>query len=146
MIATKLLKREDSVRAALLSESENVVQSVAATRSILFSRFLAAADVGDDRAVASLAGRILESLNLTARVTGELLPVAGVNITNLVVSADYIRLRSDLLAALRPFPEAARAVAAVFARTGERAALEMQRSVPRVIDATATEVPADAAL
>ena len=42
-----------------------------------------------------------------------MMPAVGTSVTNIVLSADYIRLRGDLLAALRPFPEAARAVADV---------------------------------
>ena len=80
---------------------------------------------------------------MSAKIAGELLPAAGTTIQNIVLSPDYIRLRGDLLAALRPFPEAARAVADIFKRTGERAAAEMQRSTPRMIEAV--EVPIDVA-
>jgi hypothetical protein len=148
-LALRLVRREGDVRAVLLEEGSGAIEAVKAIRGPLYGRFLTAVDVGDDRAAAALAGRLHEGLSLSARLTGELLPAAGTTIQNIVLSADYMRLRSELLAALRPFPEAARAVAEVFRRTGEHAAVEMARSVPRavppMIEATATEVPADAA-
>lgn len=139
-LALKLVRKEGDVRAVLLEEGSNAVEALRAVRGPLFGMFLAAVDVNDTRAAAALSGRIVETISLGARLTGELMPAAGTTIQNIVVSADYIRLRSDLLAALRPFPEAARAVAEAFRRTGERAAVEMQRSVPRIIEGTATEV------
>jgi hypothetical protein len=136
-LALKLVRKEGDTRAVLLEEGAGAVEALRAVRAPLFSRFLVACDTGDDRAAAALAGRLHEGLALSARLTGELIPHASVNITNLVVSADYIKLRSDLLAALRPFPAAAAAIAEIFRATGERAATEMQRSVPRVINGTA---------
>jgi hypothetical protein len=143
-LALKLIRKEGDTRAILLEEGATTIQALQAVRAPLFGRFLAAVDVGDDRAAASLAGRLHEGLSLSARLSGQLAPASSVTVQNIVLSSDYIRLRSDLLAALRPFPEAARAVAEVFGRTGRRAADEMHRGVPRMIDATATEV-ADAA-
>jgi hypothetical protein len=139
-LALKLVRKEGDTRAVLLEEGAGAVEALRAIRAPLFSRFLTAVDVGDDRAAAALAGRLHEGLNLSARLTGELLPAAGTTIQNIVVSADYIRLRGELLAALRPFPEAAHAVSEVFRRTGARAEDAMARSVPRIIEGNVTEV------
>jgi hypothetical protein len=140
-LALKLIRREGDVRAVLLEEGSNAIEALRAVRAPLFGRFLVAIDTGDDRSAAALAGRLHEGLALSAKLTGELLPAAGTTITNIVLSSDYMRLRSELLAALRPFPEAARAVAEVFRRTGETAAVEMARSVPRpMIEGTATRI------
>jgi hypothetical protein len=136
----KLIQREGDVRAVLLDEGVGTIEALKAVRGPLFGRFLAAVDIGDDRSAVALAARLHESLQLSARLTGQLVPHANVNVTTLVISQDYIALRSSLLAALRPFPEAARAVAEVFRRTGEHAAAEMQRNAPRMIEAKAVEV------
>lgn len=143
-LALKLIRREGDTRAVLLEEGAGAVEALRAIRAPLFGRFLAAVDVGDDRAAAALAGRLHEGLSLSARLTGELLPAAGVSITNIVLSPDYQRLRGDLIRALASYPAAREAVAAAFRRFGEHAAGEMARGMPRVIEGTATEV-ADAA-
>ena len=144
-LALKLIRKEGDTRAVLLEEGAGTIEAIRAIRGPLFARFLAACDCGDDRSASQLAGRIHEGLSLGARITGEMMPAVGTSVTNIVLSADYIRLRGDLLAALRPFPEAARAVADVFRRTGERAADDMQRGVPRLIEGTATAVASHAA-
>jgi hypothetical protein len=147
-LALRLVRREGDVRAVLLEEGAGAVEALRAIRAPLYGRLLVAIDTGDDRSAAALAGRLHEGLALSAKLTGELLPAAGTTITNIVLSADYMRLRSELLAALRQFPEAALAVSQIFRRTGETAAAEMARSVPRaapMIEATSIEVPADAA-
>lgn len=144
-LALKLVRKEGDVRAVLLEEGAGAVEALRAIRAPLFGRFLTAVDVGDDRAAAALAGRLHEGLSLSARLTGELMPAAGTTIQNIVISQDYIRLRTDLLNALRPFPEAARAVAEVFRRTGEHAAAAMAQSMPRPMIEGTAEVVDDAA-
>jgi hypothetical protein len=144
-LALKLIRKQGDTRAVLLEEGASTVEALRAIRGPLFGRFLTAVDLGDDRAVAALASRLHEGLAMSAKLAGELLPAARTTITNIVISQDYQRLRGELLQVLRRFPEAQRAVADVFRRTGERAADEMQRGVPRpVIEAHAAEV-ADAA-
>lgn len=142
-LALRLVRKQGDTRAVLLEEGASTAEALRAIRGPLFGMFLSAVDVSDNRAAAALAGRLHEGLAITAKIAGELLPAAGTTIQNIVLSPDYIRLRGDLLAALRPFPEAARAVAAVLRTAGERAAVEMQRSTPRMIEAV--EVPPDVA-
>jgi hypothetical protein len=80
-------------------------------------------------------------LALSAKLTGELVPHASVNITNLVLSPDYQRLRGELLRVLSRFPEARAAIVETFRQFGEVAAGEMARSVPRpMIEGTFSEV------
>jgi hypothetical protein len=131
-LATKLLQREGDIRKILLEEGASVVEALKAVRGPLFSAFLVAIDGGDTRAAAALSGRIHESLSLTAKLTGELLPHAGVSITNVLLSPDFQRLRSELLQVLIRHPEAHRDVAEIFRRAGLRAAAEME--APRVIE------------
>jgi hypothetical protein len=120
-LATKLLRREGDVRKILLEEGEGVVEALKAVRGPLFGMFLGAIDAGDSKAAAALSGR----LHVSAKVTGELMPHAGVTVTNVLLSPDFQRLRSELLRVLVEFPEAHRAVSAVFRRASDRAAAEM---------------------
>jgi hypothetical protein len=96
--------------------------------------FLAAVDVADGKTAANLAGRLHESLSLSAKVTGELTPHAAVTITNVLLSPDFMRLRAELLRVLSRHPEARAEVAAVFRNAGERAAAEIRAREPRVIE------------
>ena len=144
-LALKLIRKEGDTRAVLLEEGAGAVEAIRAIRAPLYGRFLAAVDIGDDRSAAALAGRLHEGLTLSARLTGQLIPAAGVSITNIVLAPAYQELRAALVRALAPFPEARDAVAAVFRRAGEHAAAEMQRNAPRMIEAQATEVAHHAA-
>jgi hypothetical protein len=139
-LALKLTVRQRDISAIVLEEGTTTIEQLRAVRAPLFSRFLACVDAGDDRAAAALAGRLHEGLQISAKLAGELVPAISTQIQNIVLSPDYIRLRSDLLAALRPFPEAAAAVTAVFRCAGEHAANEMRRTAPKMIEAQATEV------
>src|SRR5689334_3620941 len=96
-LAAKLLQREGDVRRILLEEGAGVVETLKAIRGPLFGLFLVAIDTGDSKAAAALAGRLHESLALSAKLTGELVPHAGVSITNVLLSPDFMRLRGELL-------------------------------------------------
>jgi hypothetical protein len=69
--------------------------------------FLTAVDLGDAKAATAISGRLFESLSLTAKLTGELVPHAGVSITNVLLSPDFRRLRAELLRVLRGTPRRA---------------------------------------
>jgi hypothetical protein len=146
-LVLKLVAREGDTRAVLLEEGASAVEALRAVRGPLFARFLASVDAGDDRAASALAGRLHEGLALSAKLTGELVPAAGVSVTNVVLHPDYQRLRVDLLRILARHPAAKDEVAAAFRRFGEEAAAEMHRGIPRpmMIEAKAEEVSADAA-
>ena len=87
-----------------------------------------------------LAGRLHEGLSISAKLAGELVPAIGTSITNVILHPDYQRLRTELIRALMPYPEAREAVAAVFRHAGEAAADSMRRSGPRMIEGRAVEV------
>lgn len=134
-LATKILQREGDMRRILLEEGTGVVEALKAIRAPLFGMFLVAVDCGDSKTATAISGRLHESLQLSAKLTGELIPNAGTTITNIVLSADYQRLRTELLRVLQRFPEARAEIAAVFRRHGEMAAEEMRG--PKMIEATA---------
>ena len=127
-LATKLLQREGDTRRILLEEGAGVSEALKAIRGPLFRSFLAAVDNGDTKAAAALSGRLHENLALAAKLTGELVPHAGTTITNVLLSPDFQRLRTELIRVLARYPEARAEVAAVFRQAGLRAASEMGAS------------------
>ena len=80
----------------------------------MYASFDAAAEVGDRQAVSLLAARLHDNLRLAATSTGELQKNTPTSVTNIVVLPAYLDLRAALLRALRPYPDAARAVVAAF--------------------------------
>jgi len=134
-LATKLLQREGDTRRILLEEGAGVTEALKAIRGPLFGLFLAAVDVGDNKAVAAISGRLHENLALVAKLTGELLPHAGTSVTNILLSPDFQRLRAELVRVLARYPEAGAEVAAVFRQAGLRAATEMGASAEEMIEA-----------
>ena len=104
----------------------------------LFGLFLAAVDSGDKKAAAALSGRLHENLALVAKLTGELVPHAGTSITNILLSPDFQRLRTELVRVLARYPEAQAQVAAVFRQAGLRAATEMD-APEKLIEAVPVE-------
>ena len=53
---------------------------------------------------------ITSNLELVAKLLGTIVQRHEVTRTSILISADYLELRQAIVAALRPFPEAARAV------------------------------------
>jgi hypothetical protein len=130
-LATKILKREGDTKLVLLEEGARVVEALGAIRGPLFGLFLMAIDVGDARAAANLSGRLHESLQLSAKLTGELLPNVGTSITNVLLSPDYQLLRHKLLRILERHPAAKAEVEAEFRAASQAAAEEMRRTTGR---------------
>lgn len=124
-MTVRLLQREGDVRRILLEEGAGVVEALKAIRGPLFGLFLMAVDTGDSKVAAALSGRLHESLALSAKLSGELIPHAAVSITNVLLSPDFIRLRSELLRVLQRYPAARDEVAAVFRRAGLKAVAEI---------------------
>src|SRR5215468_549050 len=138
-LATKLLQREGDTRRMLLEEGAGVSEALKAIRGPLFGLFLAAVDTGDNKAAAALSGRLHENLALVAKLTGELVPHAGTSITNVLLSPDFQRLRTELIRVLAHYPEAQAQVAAVFRQAGVRAAVEMAASPEKSIEAVSVD-------
>ena len=74
-LTVRLLQRDGDVRRILLEEGAAVVEALKAIRGSLFGLFLIAVDTGDSKLAAALAGRLHESLALSAKLSGELIPM-----------------------------------------------------------------------
>jgi hypothetical protein len=95
---------------AAAKESKTLLEYLGITRSVLFSQFLAAAEASDRNGVAAIAPRLLDSLRELGRLTGELRSMAGLTITNniLSISSDpsYPELEAGLLRLIERHPAA----------------------------------------
>jgi hypothetical protein len=118
------------------SESEGLLQHIVAQRGKLYHLLDEAEGLGDLRAAAQVHGRIIENLQLGAKLLGELNTHAVTVTNNLVVSQEYLELRRVLHQALRPYPVARQAVARALAAL-ETAATSDVQSLPGAIEANA---------
>jgi hypothetical protein len=115
-LAIKALKPGAELAKLVTDESIGLLENLQRIRATLYAQFDASAEVGDRQSVGALAGRLHENLSIAARSTGELQKHAPGSVTNILLAPAYLDLRSALLQALRPFPEASRAVAEAFRR------------------------------
>lgn len=91
-------------------EHDRLLTNLVAERARLQAVANEAEDDGDHAAVARYRGLILKSLELGAKLCGEL-NTGGVTIRNLTVLPQYVDLRVALMDALGPHPDARRDVA-----------------------------------
>ena len=94
-------------------EGEGLIGHLVAQRQRLWFLLALAEEAEDFSAATRAHSALTANLQLTGKIVGEL---ASVNVRiahNLVIDPQYITLRSGLLRALRDFPQARRAVAAV---------------------------------
>jgi hypothetical protein len=97
----------------LAEESTSVIDHYRAVRSGLYSLYDAAVTAGDRTGGALVAGRLLTCLDSMARITGQLAqsPLIVNNTQNVFFNdPGFARFQSQLVAALRPFPEARAAI------------------------------------
>ena len=108
----------DAAKAA--SEGLSLLEYLGIVRQTLMTQMLAAAAVNDRNATANLAGKALDVLRETGKLTGELLESArtihNVSITNnsavLLASPAFTQLEAMLMRRLAPYPDAMREVVA----------------------------------
>jgi len=109
----------EQLAAEAAREGLTVLQYLSLTRATLVRQMQLAASVNDHNATATVARALNETNRLIAGITGELSTIAArnsINITNNLVlheHPEFVRLRSGLLRALGPFPEARDAVVTV---------------------------------
>jgi hypothetical protein len=102
--------RVEGLANAAAAESKSLLEYLGITRSVLFNQFLNCAEAGDHNGVATVAGRLLESLRELGKLTGELRQLSGVTINNNTVnfigSPQFQALSEGLLGVARAHPEA----------------------------------------
>jgi hypothetical protein len=103
---------EVDLEALQRSESEGLLAQLVTQRARLQQLSELSAELGDVRGAVAVERATTANLELVGRLLSQFTVHHEVTHRSVLVSPDYLRLRSTLLKALAPFPEAMRAVAA----------------------------------
>ena len=106
------------------TESQSLLANLVALRGRLFSALDVGEEHGDVTMVARVASQLHANLELTGKLLGDLTSGHS-SVTNILIAPQYVSLRIELVNALRPFPEAARAVANVLHTIESKAAADI---------------------
>jgi hypothetical protein len=134
----KRLKAGAALDELKISESESILQNLALLRARLFCNLDLAMEVNDVRLATSVSDAIGRNIALTARYLGEFSVHENRASINILISEDYLSLRTDLLRALANFPAARAAVAATLHEREARMAAEPKAvaTAPLMIEGT----------
>jgi hypothetical protein len=110
------------------TESQSLLANLVALRHRLFASLDVAEECGDSAMVCRVTSQLHQNLEITGRLLGDL--GAG-NVTNVLVSGEYLQVRVALVDALRPFPEARQAVATVLHSLEDKAAVDIKVDAER---------------
>jgi hypothetical protein len=125
-------------------ESQGILQNLALQRARLLLVQDQALEKDDVREVTLVADAIARNISLTGRYLGEFAQHSVQTSINVLISTEYLDLRTDLLRALAPYPDARRAVAAALHARESAMAAAPATATPLMIEAVAHEVVADA--
>jgi hypothetical protein len=118
------------------SESEGLLSQLLAQRARLAQHSELALELGNAGGAIAAERAITSNLELVAKLLGQLVQHHEVRSTSILISADYLQLRSTLLQALRPFPAAAKAVGIALHELEASAAKDItERKAPLVLEA-----------
>jgi hypothetical protein len=139
-----LLKATDDLEKLRVEESDNLLKNLAMQRARLLLCQDKAIALEDLLAIARLSSQIHTNLELVGKYLGEFARHSVQTNISLLVTPEYLKLRTVLLQALADFPEAKYAVAAVLHDIEGAAAQEPVANghdrVPAVIEAQPIEV------
>jgi hypothetical protein len=113
------------------SESEALLLNLVAQRARLALAGEQAAERGNLDVVCRVEARVTANLELTGRLLDQFTVYHQVTNVSLLVSADYIKLRTRLVECLRAHPAAARDVARMLAELEQEAAAEITEQAAR---------------
>ena len=111
IVAAALKPKEADLDKLRIDETEGILGNLAHQRARLLMCQDECMDAGAVEQVARLSGVIHKNIELTGRYLGLFAQHHVSSQVNIMISEDYLRLRQALTMALRPFPEARRAVA-----------------------------------
>ena len=93
-------------------------------------------DLGDGKGAVAAERAVTANLQLVSQLLGMLVQRHEVRRVSILTSSDYLALRTAIVAALRPYPEAARAVGAALHALESDAAKEITEAKrPIVLEA-----------
>jgi hypothetical protein len=137
------------IEALQASEQEGLLSQLVHQRARLQQHVQMAVDYGDVKAAIGAESAITTNLALVGKLLGMIVQRHDVRSTSLLISADYLAVRQAIVTALRPFPDAARAVGAALHRMESEAAKDITQRAgkpPLVIDATPALPPCPVSL
>lgn len=118
------------------SEAEGILSQLVVQRARLQQQSDLALELGNASGAVAAERAITSNLELVAKLLGTLVQRHEVMRTSVLISADYLKLRQVLIAALRPYPEAARAVGAALHDIEANAAKDItERKQPLLLEA-----------
>jgi hypothetical protein len=120
IVAAELKPKETDLDQLRIDESEGILGNLAHQRARLLVCQDESMEAGAFTDVTRIANTIHKNIELTGRYLGLFAQHHVSSQVNITVSEDYLRLRHALIMALRPFPEARRAVAAELHRVEGR--------------------------
>jgi hypothetical protein len=136
-LAGHLLRPGEDLEKIRVEESDGLLSHLAAQRARLLISQDLALESEQLGLVATLSQAIHRNLELVGRYLGEFASHSTQTTISILVTPEYLEMRSALLRALGPYAEAKRAVAAVFDGIETKAA---QRPRQRTIDITPQRV------
>lgn len=113
------------LEALAVSETEGLLQNFVVERGRIYRHMDMAEELGDLRVAVSLHRDINANLTSVAKLLGEISTHSTTTVNNLTVTEDYLVMRGKLIQALRPYPEALKAI---------RRVLEAVEAKPVTID------------
>jgi hypothetical protein len=136
-IATAAHPSEVDLEQLQRSESEGLLGSLVSQRARLQMLSELCFAAGELSAATSVERAITSSLELTSKLLGMIIHRTHSTSTSILISADYLALRAAIVRALKPHPEAARAVGAALAELELQAAAEIKESkTPLLLEAS----------
>jgi hypothetical protein len=111
-----LLKPGADLERLRIDESEGLLANLAMQRARLLLAQDAAMDREDGEMMVRTSAQVHKNLELVGRYLGEFAQRSISTQISVLISPEYLKLRAALVQALRPFPEARMAVAAVLHR------------------------------
>jgi hypothetical protein len=117
-------------------ESEGLLGSLVAQRARLQMLSEMCFEQGELHAATAVEARISASLELTSKLLGMIVQHHSTTHTDILISSDYLALRAAIIAALKPFPDASRAVATALGTLEIKAAKDIaERKTPLLLEA-----------
>jgi hypothetical protein len=117
------------------TESEGLLGSLVGQRARLQLLSEMALEAGEITSATSVERAITSSLELTSKLLGMIIHRHDVRSTSILISADYLELRARIVQALKPYPEAAKAVGRALAEIELAAAKDItERKEPLLLE------------
>jgi hypothetical protein len=131
----KRLRSDAELELLRTEESSGLLANLATQRARLLLVQDAAMEAGDTGKTVFASQAIHRNLELVGKYLGEFAAVSVQTNISILISPEYLKLRQQLLTALKPFPEARQAVAQALHNTEAQVA----DPTPPMIDVTAAE-------